>query len=506
MNQRKVGALLSYVDIVITTVISLIYTPYMLRVLGQSEYGISSTASSFVSYLSVLSFGIGGSYIRFNAVARANGNPEEEKQLNGMYLTIFSVLALLVFFCGIILELLAGPLVKNTFSSQELFKLRVIIAILTGNMMLTFICNVFMMALQAHEEFVFIRIVMIVGTIIQPIVSVFALKMGGRAVAIAAISLAVSFITYVFFYVHARKVIRFSVSFKGFRRDVVKEIFCFSGFLFLNSLTDQITFSTDSVILSATKGAASVAVYNIGATFKRYFMQLSTSVSSVFAPKINRIVANHEDSTALDEIFIRVGRIQFYIISLILIGYFFVGKQFIQIWAGQNYSDSFYIGLLLMLAIAVPLFQNVGLEIQKAKNKHKARSVVYFLIALFNVLLTIPFCRKWGGIGAALATTICMFLGTVVFMNYYYSVHIGLNIKQFWISIARILPGLFVPVCTGLIINKTIDVKSYYMVFISAVIISVSYAVSIWFFSMNDYEKGLIKSFCRRIRSFMSHK
>ena len=67
MSQRKLGTILSYLNIFLSNTISLIYTPYMLRMLGQSEYGIYGTAQSFISYLSILSFGIGGAYIRYNA-------------------------------------------------------------------------------------------------------------------------------------------------------------------------------------------------------------------------------------------------------------------------------------------------------------------------------------------------------------------------------------------------------------------------------------------------------
>ncbi len=498
MNQRKAGALLSYAHIIVTTAISLIYTPYMLRMMGQSEYGLYGSASSFVSYLSVLSFGIGGSYIRFNAIARAKGDKSEEDRLNGMYLTIFSVLALLVLIGGVLMELLAGSLVKNTFSGQELYKLRVIMAILIANTMLSFICNVFMMALQAYEEYLFIRITLLSAAVLQPILNVIALQRGGRAITITAISFIVSLLSYLLFFIHARKAIRFRFSFRGFRKDVLKEIAVFSGFLFLNSVTDQITFSTDSVILSATKGAAAVAVYNVGGTFKSFFMQLSTAVSTVFVPKVNQIVANREDPALLDEVFIRVGRIQFYVVALILIGYCSVGQSFVRMWAGPDYGDSFYIGLLLMLAIAVPLFQNIGMEIQKAKNKHKARSIAYFLISVFNVLLTIPLARRWGGIGAAFATTVCMFLGTVVFMNYYYARHIGLDIKAFWKSIGSIVPGLVPVIAAGALIHRLVPIASFRMFFAMAALLCLVYFVSVWFLSMNEYEKGLVRTLTKR--------
>lgn len=493
MNQRKAGTILSYVHIILNNTISLIYTPYMLRMMGKSEYGLYSTAASFISYLSILSFGIGGAYIRFNARARANGDREEERRLNGMFLTIFSALALVVLVGGLIFILLAGKLVENTFSNQELFKLRVIMFILTMNMVVSFICNVFMMALQAYEQFFFVRMVLTIAGVIQPLANVFALRAGGRSITITLLSFIIGTFTYVVMFIYARKQIRFEVSFHGFNKEVLKEIFVFSGFLFLNTVTDQITFSTDNVVLSSVKGTSAVAVYNIGASFKGYFQNFSTSISSVFSPQVNQIVAINGEMKELDAIFIKVGRIQFYIVSLILIGYCSIGHGFIRIWAGEDYSDAFYIGLLMMIAVFVPSFQNVGLEIQKAKNMHKARSIVYFAIALINILMTIPFSIWWSGIGAALATAICMFFGTVLFMNFYYAKYIKLDIIGFWRSIGTILPGYIIPVALGGMINRLWVIDSFIDVLMAAITIVVVFMASIWLFSMDTYERNIIR-------------
>lgn len=493
MNQRKAGTLLSYAYIIITNTISLFYTPYMLRMMGQSEYGLYGTASSIISYLSVLSFGIGGAYIRFNAKARATGDRNEERRLNGMFFSVFGVLSLLVLVVGLIFIALAGQLVKETFTSQELFKLRVIMLILTANMMVSFICNVFMMALQAYERFFFIRIVLLIAGIVQPFINVIALNLGGRSITITFISFVVGLLSYLIMFIYARKAIRFEVLFSGFQKDVLREIFVFSGFLFLNSITDQITFSTDNVILSSVKGTTAVAIYNVGSSFKGYFQNFSTSISSVFSPQVNQIVAQNRPMKELDEIFIRIGRIQFYVVSLVLIGYCSIGHSFVRLWAGMDYSDSFYIGLLLMIAVAVPAFQNVGLEIQKAKNMHKARSVVYFLVALINIGLTIPMSQQWEGIGAAFATMICMFMGTVVFMNIYYWKKVGLDIPKFWKSIASILPGYCAPVLVGVLIWKFFVIDSYSDVLIAALVIGAVFLLSIWRFSMNNYEKNLLR-------------
>ena len=54
INQLKAGALLSYVLLGLNTLIGLLYTPFLLRMLGKSEYGLYSLAASVIAYLTVL--------------------------------------------------------------------------------------------------------------------------------------------------------------------------------------------------------------------------------------------------------------------------------------------------------------------------------------------------------------------------------------------------------------------------------------------------------------------
>ena len=68
VNQLRVGTLLSYVNLAIGSIIPMIYTPIMLRILGQAEYGLYSLSNSIVGYLSLLNFGFGSTIIRLSLI------------------------------------------------------------------------------------------------------------------------------------------------------------------------------------------------------------------------------------------------------------------------------------------------------------------------------------------------------------------------------------------------------------------------------------------------------
>ena len=96
VNQLRVGALLSYVNLAIGSIIPMIYTPIMLRILGQAEYGLYSLSNSIVGYLSLLNFGFGSTIIRYICKYRAEGKKEQVRSIFGLFLIIYGIVSVLV--------------------------------------------------------------------------------------------------------------------------------------------------------------------------------------------------------------------------------------------------------------------------------------------------------------------------------------------------------------------------------------------------------------------------
>ena len=49
-NERKIGAILSYISIIASTLVQLTYTPLLIKTMGQSEYGLYSLVNSASEY------------------------------------------------------------------------------------------------------------------------------------------------------------------------------------------------------------------------------------------------------------------------------------------------------------------------------------------------------------------------------------------------------------------------------------------------------------------------
>ena len=499
MDQKKAGVLLSYGQTVLSTLISLVYTPVMLRLLGQSEYGTYTLVNGFISNLSLMSFGLGSAYVRYFTRYEASDGEDGVAKINGMFMIIFLVIGALSLLVGGVLVANVHNIFAAKLTPAEVETARVLMALLVVNIAVSFPCSVFTSYITAKEHFFFQRMISMIRTILNPIVMLPLLLMGLGSVSLVLVTLVLSVVTDVSSAVYCFKKLNMRLTFGRFDFALLREMGGFSFFIFLNMIIDQINWTVDTTILGIVSGTAATAVYGVGSQLHRYYMTISTSISGVFVPQINRIVARGEGDESLTRLFTRVGRIQFMLLMLVLTGFVFVGEPFIEAWGGGEYEGAYPIALLLMAPVTVPLIQNLGIEIQRAKNKHQFRSKVYFFMALGNVAISIPLGMKWGGLGCALGTAISMIVCNGFVMNWYYHKHIGLNMAYFWKSILSIVPSFIPPVLIALLVLRLRSFVGYGGVVAFAIPYCVVYGVSVYLLAMNRQEKDMVNAMSRKL-------
>jgi len=503
INQLKIGALLTYASIGISSLISIAYTPIMLRLLGQSDYGLYSLVASVVAYLGLFNFGFGSAYVKYFSQYKTNKDVDGIARLNGMFLMIFSALGALAVSAGLILVFNSDLVFGNELTTLELEKAKTLTIIMVLNTAITFPAIVFNSYIGANEKFIFQKSLIIIKSILSPLVVIPILLMGygsiGMALIITILSLVMELINA--WYCFRKANMRFI--FSQFDTNQLKELFIFSSFIFINLVVNQINWNVDRFIVGYFRGTLEVAVYSIAAQLNTYFLTFSTAISNVYIPRVNEMVARNCSDWELTELFSRLGRLQFIVLALVIGLLVFFGMPFINMWAGPNYSQSYYIALLLIVPVTIPLIQNLGIEIQRAKNQHKFRSWVYLFIAIGNIGISIPLVKFYGGIGAALGTSIALTIGNVLIMNWYYHKKIGLNIYYFMQQIAKLTPSLILPALAGYGFFHFFNLHYIPNFVILAFLFILIYGVSMWILGLNKYEKELIM---KPIHKIIKHK
>lgn len=498
VNQLKMGTLLSYVTIIIQNLCAIIYTPVMLRLLGQNEYGLYQLGSSTVSYLGLLSFGFGSSYIKFYFEYKVKNQEEEIQKLNSIFLLVFLGLASVscIAGCGMIAS--ADMLFKDTLAAADIQQVQRLMLILVISMAITFPNIIFDCYITAHERYIFQRIMLIAVTVLNPFITLPLLLMGYRSTVLVAANLILTIFRTGMNIYYCMFKLKMKFQFHGMQLKVLKSVGTFSLYIFLNEIATQINLNVDKVILGAVQGASVVAIYSVGSQFNQYFINMSTAVSNVFIPRVNKMVAEKQGNGVLNKLFVKIGRIQYIILSAVLTGYLLYGKFFIRKWAGEGYDSAYYVGAMVMIPYIVPLIQNIGIEIQRAKNMHKFRSIVYFIIAFANLGISIPLGKYYGAIGAAFGTTLSTVIGNIILMNWYYHKKVGLDIIGFFKNMIRPSLALVIAAIVGVVIKMTFQVETWTAFISQAMVFIIVYAVLLCIFGLNEDEKADIKQMLRR--------
>ncbi|HLR35764.1 MAG TPA: polysaccharide biosynthesis C-terminal domain-containing protein, partial [Tissierellales bacterium] len=182
------------------------------------------------------------------------------------------------------------------------------------------------------------------------------------------------------------------------------------------------------------------------------------------------------------------------ILAYILTGFILFGQPFINLWAGSDYDNAYYITLIVMIPLTIPLFQNFGISILYAKNLQKFRSVVLIFIAVLNIVITIPLAQGFGGIGAAVATAISLTIGNTIIMNIYYHRRIGINMLLFWKNIILMSLPMVLSLLMGIGINYIFNFENVLLMSFNILLYSFTFTILLWVLGLNKYEKELFSS------------
>jgi hypothetical protein len=502
-REIKIGILISYITMIIGIISQFIVTPILLRIIGNNEYGLYTLVLSVVNYLNLFNFGLGHAYVRFFYKLLKEGNKNKISSLNTTFFLIFFIGGILTTLICLLIYINPEIILKTESDIQVLLKVKKLIFIMSILVFTTFLNIVFNCYLTAKERFIYQNILNLMRAILTTILTIIVVFVGYGINGIAISNVIVGIIILILSIFYCVKKINMKFSAKILKLRVLKEIGTFSSFIFLQMIMDQILWNIDLLLLSKYTNLEEVARYSIAGQFNAYYMLIAANISKVFITKINKIIFSNEikeKNRELEKLMIKIGRTQLYILGFVFISFILLGRQFINIWLGKNYTKTYYVSIILMGAVTLPAVQVIGQEIERAKNKQKFMCVVGILLAIANIFVSIPLIKIYGGIGAAIGTGIVLVVGFLIIRNIFYKYFLNLNVLKVLKNIYKIIPVLIIFYFIGELVLKFFVIDKIIEFIMVGSLLTIIYLILVWFFSFNKDEKQLFGNILKNFR------
>lgn len=496
-SELVLGAGLSYAGTALSLLSTLLLTPFIIRLLGQSDYGLFETIGSFINYLAIFDFGFSAVVIRYTAKYGGENNQRQRDEFLYTCRRVYRWLCLCIGCLGLLLCVNLDVFFAERFTAEEMTKARSMAFIVLATTMVSIYSQVYKGALTGIEKFVYPRLLAIAKTIVAKIVCILVLFLGADAVGY-------TIVLFVFECLLALIVRHFALRHVSFTANPLNwhelgQLFNFSAFIFIQVLVAQIFWQVDKVLLGMRLGTEPVAVYAVALCLCLLMSRIASALRDVILPRATNLAVSRQDADTLTHFLVTFSRPIQMIYGLMLVGFTLVGGNFIHLWIGPEYHDTANLAMVLCWGSMLSTALSPGEELCRAYNRHRFLSVVYLLIALVNIVLTWLLIPVWGLWGAAVPTVVAQLVGVII-ANVYY-------IRQFGIRLANLYAGVFrgnalvmaVTLLLGWPIVSFLGEGGWALFIIEVTIITSLYLLALRLFGLNTDERNVIGSLLHRI-------
>lgn len=507
---RKIGVIMSGILMVFEILSTLLYTPYLIRTLGQSEYGIYTLVLSVTAYLTLLDLGVGNSIVRYVSKYRVSGNMEEQRRFLGIATIYYAIIALVALTAGFIIILLFPNIFAKGLVDHEIERAKELMVVTVLNVAVTLGTSPYMHFMTAYEKFFVSKGISIIQIVIRIIGCTLALYMGLGSLGVVTVTFVLNLFMRLFIIGYVSFKIKVLPSYKKIEFKFVKSIASYSSWILLQMIATQINHMADHVLIGmfAVSSSVILGIYGVGAQINQYFQSIASAFTGVLMPGVVRVVEKDGSVSAIQYEMERIGRIILMVLGLVWVAFFAIGQNFVVLWAGADNARAYVVALLLMLPNVIILPQAIGTQVLWAKEKHKIQSILKFLIVLVNVAFTIILIKKWDPLlGATVGTFISLMLGDVLVMQVVFKKYIGIKLLSYYKALLKgILPALLLCLVAGYAAKYLLSVNGWLGFLINGAIMVVVYGICMLTFGMNSYEKKLLFGPICKIFTKLKHR
>lgn len=459
MKNRKIGIIMSYLNTGLNMVCGLFLSSFLLRMLGDTEYGIYQTIASFANYLILLEFGTGTVMTRNIAMCRGRNASREEIQRNVTTIWMLAcILGALITLVAVVFYLNIGNIYAATLTAQQIVHAKGIFLYVLVHLLGSFFTQTLSGIVLAHEHYLYSSAIAILRTVLRTTLLVVLLFFRRSSMIIAQVDAGVTLLLLVISVIYLYKNFRILPKLGRMDGAILRVAAPLSVALFLQTIVNQANNNVDKFLIGIKLSPESVSLYSVGMYVFSIFSSLTTIPISMYAPTVAKQVQQDTPMKTLQETMVAPCRLTSIIGGLIYFGFIAMGKPFVELVYGESYTEAWIIAIVVMTPMYINMINGVLVNLLDALNKRMIRSVALIVTTVANILLTLVWLDWWGVIGAALATALCTLLGQVLFMNIYYSKKLGIGVMYlFRQALAGILPWFVIGCGVSYFVGALID-------------------------------------------------
>ena len=259
-RQRRVGGVMAYVQIAMNIGIALAYTPFMVRTLGQANYGLFAIAGAMASYLVILDMGLADSVVRRLVGLHGKDDRQGERDFLGSMLSLYGGLGLAVLAAAAVAIACVPLLFGKTMEAAALHTLQSMLVPLGISTAVVVAGNPLNATLVAHERFVFLRSLEMATVVVVTAANVVALLMGGGVLSVVVIASIGAACATIAKWLMVWKGLGLPLVPRRVRRAQVADMSSYAAPIFVSMVVEQIFWKLDHILIGARLGAAAVAV------------------------------------------------------------------------------------------------------------------------------------------------------------------------------------------------------------------------------------------------------
>ncbi len=490
----------NYLGVMGSIIIAFFLSPYLVRTLGDTGYGVWSIIASLTAYMSLLDLGVTSAVAKYVSEHRAKNEHKSANEILASAVALLLVVAIAL----VAVSPFIASFISQTYSFDDSYApiVSTLIIISAIDMALYVLSGVLIGAVTGLQRYDVLNIIRIVIALLKAILFYLLLSNGFGLIGMAAAALATNVLAAIIMYIFVRRKHKeMSFGFQHANVATSKKIVAFSKFTLISMVAGQIIYYSDAFVIGFFMSAAAITYYSIPWSLSEYTSVLLNSVSNTFMP-----VFSEQHSTGakedLYETYITATRLMLVLTNLICVGILTVGGDFIGLWMGEQYQER--CTPILMILFAILIFkgpQTLTNALLQGMAQHRRYSLYNLGFSFVNLGLNILLVQQYGLLGIAAGTAITQIFFSAIISPTMANRLFNRSVIQYYIkTYIQSIPAALILFGMLYVLSSRWSPDSYLILFGEAIIASIAYLGAIYFFFLNNKEKTFIKEKIREKR------